>query len=411
VSIRARGEGSGTTIAMRHSDTLRALLTMIAFSMVGNTVLVVQPMVVGALVDLLHFSEREAGFVAGAELLGFSLGSLALLAFVHRVNRRTLALVGVAIVVGVDIVACMVKTFPLMLVLRFMAGVGSATAYAVFPTLAAASSRPERVFGIVNATSIAYAGVFVWLAPKLLQLWRLPGIFLTMAALALIVSPTIGWTPAYASEQSAQNAMAASGARAKWKLNPNIVMLLGVIFVLYIGHGGIWAYQERIGVAAGLAREQVGSLLGSSMLIWGVAGSLLATWAGLAIGRIWPQVISLSASILAAALLVLGTSLLAYGVACALIAFSWFYGLPYQTGLLALVDPKGRANIGGVLVSTLGSALGPTLAALLLGVGGHTAIGLLAGFCYLVCLLLVLLSIRELMRTHPDAMRRRSYHH
>jgi predicted MFS family arabinose efflux permease len=409
MSIRARGAGCATATAVRHSDTLHALLTMIAFSMIGNTVLVVQPMVVGALVDLLHFSERDAGFVAAAELLGFSLGSLALLTFVHRVNRRMLALVGVAIVVGVDIVACLIATFPLMLVLRFMAGVGAATAYAVFPTLAAASSRPERVFGIVNATSIAYAGVFVWLAPKLLHVWHLPGIFLTMAALALIVSPTIGWTLAYADDQSARDGARAEGARAHWKLNPNIVMLLGVIFVLYIGHGGIWAYQERIGVAAGLAKEEVGRLLGSSMLIWGVAGSLLATWAGLAIGRIWPQVISLGASILAAALLVLGTSMLAYGVACALIAFSWFYGLPYQTGLLALVDPKGRANIGGVLASTTGSALGPTLAALLLGIGGHTAIGVMAGFCYLVCLILVLLSIRELTRAHPEAMRRRSY--
>ena len=395
--------------AVRHSDTVRALLTMIAFSMVGNTVLVVQPMVVGGLVDLLHFSEREAGFVAAAELLGFSLASLSLLTFVHKVNRRVMALTGVAIVVVVDVIACTIKTFPPMLVLRFMAGAGSATAYAIFPTLAAASSRPERVFGIVNATSIAYAGVFVWLAPKILQLWHLPGIFLTMAALALFVSPTISWTPANSGDRTMPGAVRVAGARRRTKLNPNIAMLLGVIFFLYIGHGGIWAYQERIGVAAGLAKEQIGNLLGSSMLIWGVAGSLLATWLGLAIGRIWPQIISLGASILAALLLVLGAGALTYGVACALIAFSWFYGLPYQTGLLALFDPKGRANIGGVLMSTLGSALGPTLAAILLGYGGHVAIGAMAGVSYVICLVLVLISIQQLARTHPDALRRRSY--
>ena len=412
MTIRAPREISGvnpTVVAVRPSDTVWALLTMVAFSMVGNTVLVVQPMVVGGLVDLLHFSERQAGFIAAAELLGFSLASLVVLTFVHRVNRRVLALVGVAIVVVVDIAACTIKTFPPMLMLRFMAGAGSATAYAIFPTLAAASSRPERVFGIVNATSIAYAGVFVWLAPKILQLWHLPGIFLTMAALAVLVSPTIKWAPAYSGDRTVQAAVRGTAVRPRPKLNTNIAMLLGVLFFLYIGHGGIWAYQERIGVAAGLAKEQIGNLLGSSMLIWGVAGSLLATYLGLAIGRIWPQIISLGASILAALLLVLGVGALTYGVACALIAFSWFYGLPYQTGLLALFDPKGRANIGGVLTSTLGSAIGPSLAAILLGYGGHVAIGAMAGVCYVICLILVLISIQQLARTHPEALLRRSY--
>jgi MFS family permease len=337
---------------LRHSDTWRAIATMAAFSLIGNTVLAVQPMVVGGLVDLLHFSERQAGFVAAAELLGFSLGGLALLTFVHKVDRRMLALAGAAVAACADIAASLIQTFAPMLLIRFTAGVGSVVAYSVFPVLAAASSNPERVFGIVNATSIAYAGVFVWVAPQLLHMWHLPGLFITMAILAVVVAPTIKW----ASPQTVMRSCDALG-------------------------------------------PQVGRLLGSSMLIWGVVGSLLASWLGLAIGRIWPQVLSLGASILAAGLLVFGGGALVYGGACALIAFSWFYGLPYQTGLLALFDPKGRANIAGDLASTLGSALGPALTASLLGVGGHVAIAGMAAGCYVVCLVLVLLSLRELART------------
>jgi MFS family permease len=405
--------------------------------MVGNTVLAVQPMVVGGLVDLLHFSEKQAGFVATAELLGFSLGGTALLAFVNKVDRRVLTLVGVGIAVFADVAACLVRTFPPMLLLRFIAGVGSVTAYSVFPVLAAASTSPERVFGIVNATSIAYAGLFVWVAPILLRTWHLPGVFLCMAILALIACPTIRWASPAASgrrplqpasnsagtgrrlaEELPHGAGRRSGAGTELRAGSplpatvsqarNIFMLLAVLLVLYIGHGGIWAYQERIGLSAGLTREQVGPLLGSSMLIWGVAGSLLATWLGLSIGRIWPQVLSLGTSIIAAGMLVFGSGALVYGLSCALIAFSWFYGLPYQTGLLALFDPKGRANIAGDLVSTLGSAMGPTCAALLLGIGGHAAIGMMAAACYSICLGLVLLSIKELVRTHPDALTRRN---
>jgi predicted MFS family arabinose efflux permease len=404
----------------RYSDTGRALLTMSAFSMIGNSVLVVQPMAVGALVDLLHFSEREAGFIAAAELLGFSLGGLALLTFVHKVNRRVLAVAGVAVLVVMDLLACLLHTFPPMLVIRFMAGVGAAVGYSIFPVLAAASSRPERVFGIVNAVSIAYAGVFVLLAPMLLHWWHLPGLYGGIAAISLLVCPTIGWTPPRAEDGTNGGAGSAAETGAGTAVSSpkgvptgtqqrNIFMLLAVLFFLYVGHGGIWAYQERIGISAGLTKSQVGSLLGSSMLIWGVAGSLLATWLGLVIGRVWPQIISLGTSIVAAMLLVFGVGTLTYGVACALIAFSWFYGLPYQTGLLSLFDPKGRANIAGTLVATLGSALGPSIAAMLLGYGGHAVIGVLAAVCYSICMTLVLLSIAELARTHPEAMTRRSY--
>ncbi|HEY6483354.1 MAG TPA: MFS transporter [Steroidobacteraceae bacterium] len=376
---------------------MRALLTMAAYSIVGNTVLAVQPIVVGAMVDLLHFSQRQAGFIAAAELSGFSLGGACLLTFVHRANRRVIAISGVALVCVADVLACLIKSFPLMLVDRSLAGVGSAVAYAIFPVLAAASAKPERVFGIINATSIAYAGVFVWIGPTLIAKWGLPGIYLVMVALAVLVSPSIFWTPAYGPKSRTALAAGAAHLRGWLAANANVLILLVVLVCLYVGHGGIWAYQERIGVAAGIPRAQVGRLLGSSMLIWGVAGSLLSSWVGLSIGRIWPQIISFGGSIMAAMLLVAGTGPVAYGIACALIAASWFFGLPYLTGLLALFDPKGRANIAGMLASTTGSALGPAVAAILIGYGsGYPAIGAMAGVCYLLCLVLVLSCLSQL---------------
>lgn len=378
---------------------------MAAYSLIGNTVLAVQPMVVGALVDLLNFSERQAGFIASAELAGFSLAGLALLTFVHKANRRVLALAGVALVVCSDLGACTVGTFPAMLIMRSLAGMGSAMAYSIFPMLASASTRPESVFGIINASSIAYAGAFVWLAPKLLALWHLPGIFLAMAVLALVVCPTIFWVPAHGQPAAPCGPAAALPARPGSRFHPNIVILLLVTLCLYVGHGGIWAYQERIGMAAGLPREKVGALLGSSMLIWGVAGSLLATWLGLAIGRIWPQVLSFGVSVAAAVMLVVGGSPTVYGVACALIALSWFYGLPYLSGWLAMLDPNGRANIACMLVSTAGSALGPGFAAVLVGSrSGYASIAAMAGTCYLICLGLVLVNAAYMVRRPAGAI-------
>jgi MFS family permease len=136
-----------------------------------------------------------------------------------------------------------------------------------------------------------------------------------------------------------------------------------------------------------------------SMLIGGVGGSLLAGWLGLRLGRVLPQLISLGLSSVAAILLVSGATHLLFGLACALVAMSWFYGLPYQMGLLAAFDPHGRANMAGLVMTTGGAALGPAVAATLIDESGHAAIGVFAAACYLVCLLLVLPPALRLKRT------------
>jgi hypothetical protein len=126
------------------------------------------------------------------------------------------------------------------------------------------------------------------------------------------------------------------------------------------------------------------------MLVWGVLGSLVARLLGMSIGRVWPQFLSLSASVVAVALLVFALTPLAFAVACALIAFSWFYGLPYQMGLLAARDPQGRVALAGVMMSTGGMALGPGIAAAFLVAHGHWPIGVFAGVCY-VCAMAIAL--------------------
>ena len=59
-------------------------------------------------------------------------------------------------------------------------------------------------------------------------------------------------------------------------------------------------------------------------------------------------------------------------------------------GLLAAYDPRGKANLAGSLMTTSGAAAGPAIAAVLLGYGSYHIIGVLAGICYFIALLLVL---------------------
>ena len=388
----------------------RSLIAMGAFSMAGNTPLVVQPMVVGAMVDLLGLTERQAGIVASVELVGLTLGILAMIPVMSSAPRTALALFAVAAITGANLLTCFVSSFTWLLPTRFLSGIGAAAAFCLYLNMASSDEQPEHVFAIVNAISITYSGILTLLAPYLLHAGGLPGLLLTLCLMTLLALLTIPWVIRYGPQSyrlqsyrlqsygpqshGPQSSRTTSISRFT-SLPSRVMLLLAMMLLLYAGHGAIWAYQERIGVAAGLDEHAVGKWLGLSMLIWGVGGSLLARLMSMSIGRMWPQVISLGASCAAVLLLVYGSTPAAFAISCGLIAFSWFYGLPYQMGLLAARDPKGRAALAGVMMSTGGMALGPAIAALLLVGRAHWPIGVFAGICYLLALAIAVPSARS----------------
>ena len=365
--------------------------------MAGNTPLVVQPMIVGALVDLRGFTERQAGIVAAVELTGLTLGILCLIGAVGRVRRSSFALLAVGAIVAANVTTCFVTEFQWLLPLRFLSGVGAASAFCISSSLASSSARPENSFAIMNAICIAYSGVLTLLSSSILQAHGLPGIMLTLSVITLLALLVIPWISSGVTS-TAPAAMTHAAAKVPLAIPLPVVALLAMMLLLYTGHGAIWAFQERIGVAAGLTEQAVGKSLGMSMLLWGVGGSLLARLLSLSLGRIVPQVISLGASFLAVLLLVFGTTPLAFSTSSGLIALSWFYGLPYQMGLLAAHDPKGRAALAGTMMSTAGMAAGPGIAAFLLVGRDHWPIGVFAGICYLCALAIALPSARSVAR-------------
>lgn len=376
---------------------IKTITAMSAYAMAGNTPLVVQPMVVGAMVELRGFTERQAGIVAAVELTGLTLGILCLIGAIIRFRRSSFALLAVSAIVVANVATCFVSQFQWVLPLRFLSGVGAASAFCITSSLASSSPKPEHSFAIVNAISIAYSGVLTLLSPFILQAHGLPGIMLTLSFITLLALLVIPWIPPQVTS-ARPSGVTERTAKVPWAIPLPILALLAMMLLLYTGHGAIWAFQERIGIADGLTEHAVGKWIGMSMLLWGVGGSLLARLLSLSLGRIVPQLISLGASCIAVLLLVFGSSPFAFATSSGLIALSWFYGLPYQMGLLAAHDPKGRAALAGTMMSTAGMAAGPGIAAFLLVGHAHWPIGVFAGVCYLCALAIAVPSARGVAR-------------
>jgi predicted MFS family arabinose efflux permease len=369
------------------ADSPARIVGLNVYSLLGNTAMAAQPVIVGALVDHLGFTPRQAGFVSAAELAGLAIGMGALVGVVNPISRRALALAAIVIVSTANAATMFGTTLLEILLLRFVNGVGAALAYSVFLTMSAGTLRPERTFGMANAISILATGLLVLAGPYVLASAGTHGLFLGLSGIAiasLLALPLIPTNP------SRERSGSSSLSPAPLRIDRLVAFVLLMMFFLYAGHSAIWSYQERIGVAAGIPPRGIGLLIGSSLMLWGVLGSIAASVLGLRIGRVWPQIVSLGLSIAAAVALALSGSAIAFGGASALVALSWFYGLPYQMGLLAAFDPRGRANIAGSLMTTGGAAVGPFIGALLIGSGSYRVLGVLAGLCYTIALVLVL---------------------
>jgi predicted MFS family arabinose efflux permease len=376
-----------TELEAADADSRARIVGLNVYSLLGNTAMAAQPVIVGALVDLLGFTPRQAGFVSAAELAGLAIGMGALVAIVNPISRRARALAAIVIVAMANAATMFGTTLPEILLLRFVNGVGAALAYSVFLTMSAATRRPERTFGVANAISILATGLLVLAGPYVLASAGTHGLFLGLSGIAIASLLALPLIPA---NPSRERNGTSSSSPAPLRIDRLVAFVLLMMFFLYTGHSAIWSYQERIGVAAGIPPRDIGLLIGSSLMLWGVLGSIAASVLGLRIGRVWPQIVSLGLSIAAAVALALSSSALAFGAASALVAISWFYGLPYQMGLLAAFDPYGRANIAGSLMTTGGAAAGPFIAALLIGSGSYRVLGVLAGLCYTIALVLVL---------------------
>jgi predicted MFS family arabinose efflux permease len=386
---------------------LRSLIAMILLSAIGNGVLVIQPLAVGAMVDTLAFSDKQAGFVVFTELASFSVGSMVMSGLIHRLNRRHVAIAGIVLFAAGSLLSALPKTFVPFLLVRILPGFACAMAIAAFVSTAVLAKVPDRVFGMVNAFSIGYSALLLIVAPPVILAGGLPLIYGVMALLALACLGTVRWIPARSPVAPARDMQADEPQLAGKMRIAMLAMVLLAMLLLYMGHGSVWAFQERIGASLGIESARIGRMLSFAMTL-GIVGSLVAWRAGLAIGRIWPQVISLGLSVIAAILLVIADSAWLFAASSALVGLTWFYGLPYQMGILAQLDPRGRANVMGIIMTTGGAAIGPALAGVLVSPGEYSIVGWIAAGCYSLCLMLVLPAVIFLGRFERTPLPARS---
>jgi MFS transporter, DHA1 family, inner membrane transport protein len=347
---------------MNAPDTRATLpiLAMVIFYVLASAVFAVLPLLVGATVELLGFTAKQAGLIGGADMFGGTVSALCVSFIVPRGKWRLLIISGILILTAADAYSGLAQTFPSLLMSRIVAGLGEGLVLTIATVSIAETRNPDRVYAFAAAGLVAFGSPALYLMPSLLAAHGLRGVFWLLAALTAITTPLVRCVPdlPHLSEPSA-------APLAMVRIPRKSIIGLAGVFMYFIAQGGVWAFLDRIGLAHHIETSSVGIALAVSAIA-GFLGALLASWLDVRYGRLKPLLCSTVGTVVALLTLNEIGTLAVFTAMTALFNFSWNVAVPYQFGALAEVDSSRRTvALAGVFVNA-GLAAGPVIAAALI---------------------------------------------
>jgi len=345
----------------------------------GMVDLVALPVWVGTLVQHYQFAPQQAGGLATLFLAGAVVASLVLAPRFGRLSNRAVAACGFAVSALAFFGASMRTDFAAMAVLHGLAGLAAGSALSVTHGTIARGANPHRGFAVVGMALGVFAIAFFALVPPLVAAtggWALFLVFAGVMAVGAVVSalafPHTGTAPLVAPDGVFATARAGRTAlpRAVW---------FGIVGLGCMGlvQAMTFAFLERVGSDRGFGLAAVTGVL----VALGVVNLFPAALAALLEKR-WPARNVLLAGPVLQALLVLvimgSTAFAPYAAAASVFAAVMIFTHTFAFGLMARLEPSGRAMAATPAMVMIGAAIGPVLGGTLVQSFGYASLGLAA---------------------------------
>jgi MFS family permease len=332
------------------------LAAAIGLSVAGIAAFSILPVMIGAIADAQGLGASEAGLIAAADLLGFALASLWAGLWTPGFAGRQVASVGLLAALIGNVLSLREPGFELLLAVRLLSGFGGGLAYSVAMSTLARSARPDRDFGLMVAAQIIYQVVALFALPRLVTAHGSDAVFLVLAA-------TVGGSSLALLSTGLVTRRAEAGAQLAFRSAAWLALAAMALFSLNLG--ALWTYVERIGVRVGLSSPQAGTILATALAL-STLGALGAAFLGDRWGRRVPLLLAFITQLISLGLL-LGTDTISYSIGAVVYSLAWAFAIPYLYSFMASLDESGRGIVLAPAAQALGAALGPAVAASLLG--------------------------------------------
>jgi predicted MFS family arabinose efflux permease len=374
------------------------VVTIVLLGMAANIFTPLAPSLLGAMVDYQGLSIDVAGRLVSFNFWGGAVASIVALFVLHRPgwNLRLTMLGCLLLVIATNLASISsANSYPALVAVRFLNGAGAGLGFTVACVAVIATQRIERSYAVLYGSPFLISGLGLALLPLVYRAAGINGAFYAMAAINLVAILLLPWFPRTVEGGGRNPEQAATDAK------PTPVALTGLMLVallLYSAfNSGIWAYFERMGVAAGMTPERVGAILGPGMAA-AIIGMVAASLLGDRIGYRKPIYIGMAAIAIATVALLGTPPDLLFGIAAAVFNASIPFVTPYMVAILALLVPSGMGVTAANIVTITGFSAGPLLISYFVTDSGFTPAILLTAVGFAAVWILLALFMRGLRR-------------
>jgi ABC-type branched-subunit amino acid transport system substrate-binding protein/predicted MFS family arabinose efflux permease len=355
----------------------RGVLALMAAHCAGMVDLVALPVWVGTLVQHYRLDTQQAGGLATLFLLGAVLASVALAPRLPRLNTRAVASSGFALAALGFAAVPQVASYAAMAALHAASGAAAGAALSVTHGTIARSLRPHRLFAVVGAALGVFAVLFLGATPPLVAAQGGAALFQVFAGVMAAAALLCAWAfpqPDMPPAPAPAGPEAAPATRAQPPLPREVWLGVAGISCMALVQAITFSFLERVGDARGFGLQAITGVLVALGLV-NLMPAPLAAW----LERRWaPRQVMLAGAALQALLaftIMNAQAFAAYAAAASVFAAVMIFTHTFAFGLIARLDPSGRALAATPAMLMVGSALGPVLGGTLVKALGFGSLG------------------------------------
>lgn len=351
-------------------DSIRGRAVLTISHVAGMVDMVALPIWVGTLVAHYKFDPQQSGGLVTLFLMAVVLASVMLAPRFDQMPRRWMTTLGYSITTIAFFLASKAVAYPMLAVLHFIGGLGVGCGLSFTHGSIGRSKNPHRLFALAQFAVGAFAVIFFGGVPKLIAANGGQVLFLVFAVLMLIAVMATGLAFPVGVIRSAEmqaHHSASKIPKAAW------FAIWGVL-LLTLNQAVMFSFVERIGVDHNFGQDRVNMVLVVvsfiTLLPAIIAAALQKAMSARTVGMLAPIAQA------ALALTITQTQIYElFAVAAGLYVFVMLFSHVFLFGLIARLDPSGRAVASTPAMVMTGSAIGPFLGGTLVVAFGYTAIG------------------------------------
>lgn len=320
----------------------------------GNSPATILPFIVGTLEDGFSLSRSQVGLIVSSELLSIAFSSILFGSLITKLNLKLTSFLGLLLIIGSYLFSSTIEDHSILQLTRIISGIGSGLLIATGHNILSSSKNPDFSYAAFTLAASLCGATFVRIAgitseeggyQYLFSTFGYIFLFFTTALILINTSILKPITRPLSDESS--------------KTPVVVLLILGVIF-FSLPSGGMWAFNERLGIEIGLAQSEIGIVLFYS-LIAGLLAPVLVWSIGSSYGRKKPLLICLSSILSCFFLILLTMDKFYYWIGNILWNFTVTVAVIYVLAAAAHLSKDGKLASWINAVSLLSQASAPLL--------------------------------------------------